>query len=202
MTSQISIPMKDPGDYIEKHQCETLERNADSPRNKIIIALLWRAGLRASEVINLKKKDFIINEEHLRESTINVLSLKKKAKVREPVPLMLEIIPDLERYLIRFTPDAYIFPSWSKSGHISRVWVQKIVRKACEKSKITHAKNSERIHPHTLRHSMAIHMIKKKVKLPMIQAFLRHTSLTSTTYYLRFDYDEVAREFHRAMESD
>jgi len=202
MTEQISVPMKDPTTYLEYTQCQRLENSTDSLRNKLILSLLWRCGLRVSEVAGLKKKDILIDKENPKESILLVLSKgKKKHKVRQRVFIDASIQPLLGEYIEHFDNNNHIFPTWSKSGHISRRQIYNILKKAGEKSGVMFDKGGKPIHPHTLRHSLAIFLIKQGVKLPKIQQILRHKSLAATSYYLVFSQKEIAADYHKAFEN-
>lgn len=206
-----STPMKHATTYIDADKCVALENGAKTLRNRLIIQLLWRCGMRCSEVINLKRKDIIIEGDNLEiklltmsrpeDSVLIVWSKgKPKNRVRQRVHINVSILDDLKRYIAKFQPDQFIFPSWSKSGHISRVWVQKIVEKAGDRSGVVFDKGGRKVHPHTLRHSLAIFLVKRGVKLSKIQQILRHKSIASTSYYLTFSQKEIAEDYHRAFE--
>lgn len=148
---------------------------------------------------SLKRKDIQIDQDNRSESTLTVWAkAKKENKVRQLVYINIGIQTLLFEYIKKFGPENYIFPSWSKSGHISRVWIQKIVQKAGKNAGIEYDKGGKKIHPHTLRHSLAIFLVKRGVHISKVQQILRHKSLSSTSYYLIFSQKEVAADYHKA----
>ncbi len=201
MTDNISAPMKDPTTYLDYPEAVKLEEAAFPPRNRLIVSLLFRCGLRANEVVKLRKKDVLIDPQAPAESVLIVLSKgKKERKVRQRVFIDAQVQPLLSKYIESLGPDDFIFPSYSESGHLSTRYVQKIIENTGKKCGVMLDKGGNPIHPHTLRHSLAIFLVKSGVGISKIQQILRHKSLSSTSYYLTFSQKEVAQDYHRAFE--
>lgn len=189
------VAMKRPGTYIDIEDCKRLEDSCNDIREKLLIAFMWRCGLRISEVISLKKRDI-----HFDTGRIHVLHGGKDDKpkmgnmgVVSIPPLFLEY---LKNVLHSLNDDDFIFPSrYRKQGYITRQRAWQIFRNVLKRSGLVYDKDGQPIHPHTLRHSFGVWLAKNGAKLDLIREQLRHKSLSTTTIYLRVASDEYEKEF-------
>ena len=83
----------------------------------------------------------------------------------------------------------------SKSGRpLSRQWVWGLVRKCCRRAGLPVA-----VHPHTLRHSFATHLLTGGADLRAVQELLGHASVATTQHYTHVDAGRLKalhRQFH------
>ena len=147
------------------------ERKKLSYRNYIILMTLARTGMRASEVAKLKKQDIKDDALIVREG---------KGKKDRIIPLDSELSNLLGLYSDRLSPKDKIFD-------ISTRQIRNIVYKYAPD-----------LHPHTFRHSFAVHCLKNGMNLRSLQKILGHSSLTTTQIYLdivgkdvKEDYDKI-----------
>jgi integrase/recombinase XerD len=192
MNEANSIPMKDPTTYIDFEECLAMENSATG-RDKIVLGLLWRCGLRSFECARMQKNSFYLNKEVPEDSYIKVLG---KGNRWDLVPISIDFLPALEEYLKDYEGDDYIFGC---TNPISRRTVFNIVRRHSKLAGILSDKGGRAIHPHTLRHSLAIFLVKSGVPIPKVQQILRHSSLTSTTFYLKFSTKDRAEAYQEAF---
>src|SRR3989344_774409 len=93
------------------------------------------------------------------------------------------IIPDsLKEELIKYVKNKSSYDSWlfeSYNGHISSRTLQVIIKKAAKEAKI-----KKNVHPHTLRHSYATHLIENGYDVTSVQSLLGHNSAETTMIYL------------------
>ncbi len=187
MTTGQPIPMKNPADYIEYEEAERILASGDTLRDKIILGLLWRTGLRAMEIGRLKWKD-------IDSDGAMIVHGKGNQDKRMPIePRLLEMLEDYKYG----DDECYIIDGYKGKG-ISPSMVFRIVRKYSIKSGVLLTKANTRVHPHCFRHSLAIWLVRSGVPLPKVQQILRHSSLSSTTYYLQFDMKELAEDYFNA----
>ncbi len=73
--------------------------------------------------------------------------------------------------------NSWLFNSYN--GHISTRTIQEIVKKAARKAKL-----NKKIHPHSLRHSYATHLIENGYDLTLVQSLLGHKSPETTMIYV------------------
>jgi len=147
----------------------------ESPKNIKHRAILWTiysAGLRISELINLRIVDI-----HSDEGYIFVKDSKGK-KDRKTIlsPYLIEL---LRKYYIAHKPSYWLFEGQT-GGKYSVGSVRAIFRKAVE---VTNSNPWSTVH--TLRHSFATHCIEHKVNLRHIQSMLGHSSPKTTEIYTR-----------------
>ena len=144
----------------------------------LIIQLLYSSGLRVSEIVNLKPSDLDFNE------NIGWVRSGKGKKDRMFI-LSKKISKKLENFSKRFSDWNYIF---SKEKPLTTRNIQKIVQKTTEKAGI-----EKSVHPHTLRHSFATHLLENGVDIRKIQVLLGHASLTTTQIYAHVSSKELKK---------
>lgn len=146
-----------------------------SYRNYIILMTLSRTGIRAKELTNIRKRDIVDN----------VLTVRMgKGKKDRVIPLENEISGLLGLYTDNMTPRDKIFT-------ISVRQVRNIVYK--------YAPGGLDVHPHTLRHSFAIHCLKSGMNIRSLQKILGHSSLNTTQVYLDVIGKDVIDDFGKVV---
>jgi len=155
---------------ISKEEVKLMIREAGNIKNKCIISLLYSAGLRRAELINLKIEDI--------DSKRMIIRIKNAKGKKERNTLLSEtVLLDLREYFLKWRPTNYLFEG-VKGGEYSATSISKIVKNAASKAKI---KNN--VTPHTLRHSFATHLLESGVDIRYIQTILGHNSIKTTTIY-------------------
>lgn len=153
-----------------------LERLLNTPQNikhKAMLVIMYSAGLRLQEVLQMKPSS--IDSERMR---IHVLQGKGK-KDRYTI-LSQKCLEILRLHFKLNRPKVYLFEPQHKPGEpVSDRTLQHIVKKAAEKAGL-----KKNISCHTLRHSFATHLLESGVNIKLIQHFLGHTTLKSTSVYL------------------
>lgn len=161
-------------------------------RNKVMLELLYGAGLRVSELTALR-----INNVNLEEDYLIVIGKGNKERL---IPLASQTKEILSSYLLErkksdSKPGYEDLLFLNKSGRsISRVMVFLIVKEAAEKAEI-----HKNISPHTFRHSFASHLVEGGANLRAVQEMLGHESLLSTEIYTHVNDDYLRStliEFH------
>jgi len=187
----------DPTDMLEspkiyKHIPESLtisevQRLIDQPkirdkigiRDKAILETMYAAGLRCSEVINLKIEDVDLDIGYLR-------CLGKGSKQRI-IPIGKKAVQAIRKYLEKVRKDnsPYLFLN-RRHNKLSRQSIWKIIKKYAKAAKI----NSE-VKPHTLRHSFATHLLQRGADLRFVQELLGHSDISTTQIYTHIDKDRL-----------
>jgi integrase/recombinase XerD len=144
---------------------------------RILLMTLYATGLRRAELAQLKVSD--IDKERM------VIHVKGgKGRKDRDVMLSPKLLQELESYLrgLRRPPELWLFPGnrWHTG---KRPITSKVIWAACREA-ATRAGLGDEIHPHTLRHCFATHLLESGADLRTIQLLLGHRDLEETTLYL------------------
>ena len=152
----------------------------NTKKSKLIVTLIYAAGMRVSELTGLKKQDLDFNEKigHIRQA-----KGKKDRTFNIPDFLFLKLKKQVEK-----EPDSeYLFPGRDGKEMSSRN-IQKIVSHAAEKAGL-----KKEVHCHTLRHSFATHLLENSIDIRKIQILLGHASLSTTELYTHISTEELKK---------
>jgi integrase/recombinase XerD len=143
-----------------------------SPRDQILVSLLYAAGLRVSEACHLRWRNL-----RPRGDAGQVTVFGKNGKTRA-IPLPAPLWSGLAGLRGSAGPEAPVFPS--RSGRVlDRGRVRMIVRQAA-----TRAGVDTNVSPHFLRHAHASHALDHGAPIHLVQATLGHSSVATTSAYL------------------
>jgi integrase/recombinase XerD len=158
---------------------EEVTRLIDAAPNllyRTILMTLYSTGVRRAELVQLKASD--IDKElmlvHIRQG---------KGQRDRNVPLSPKLLEALREYWRWMKPVTYVFPGVADGHRVDAPVSDKIVWHACRVA-AQRAGISKRVHPHTLRHSFATHLLEAGADLPTIQKLLGHADIRDTTIYL------------------
>ncbi|MBA53493.1 MAG: tyrosine recombinase XerC [Pseudomonadales bacterium] len=157
-------------------------------RDLAILELFYSSGLRLSELLNLKLKDY-----DQTESSVRVLGKGKKERlvpVGSKAEQAIQIWLDLRD---QFTPidDTLFVSKQGKPLHPSTI--QKRFRQWGIKQGI-----DRNVHPHLLRHSFASHMLESSGDLRSVQELLGHADISTTQIYTHLDFQHLAKVYDQA----
>jgi integrase/recombinase XerD len=162
---------------LSQQQVAKLIDSATTPFYRIILMTLYATGLRRAELARLKVSD--IDSERM---VIHVRDGKGR-KDRE-VMLSPKLLEELRLYwrTLRRKPKTWLFPGnrWHTAEHPIDT---KVAWQACRQAAELAGFGTE-IHPHTLRHCFATHLLEEGSDLRTIQLLLGHRDLEETTIYL------------------
>lgn len=166
--------------------------DARSLRDRAILEVLYGCGLRVSELVGLDTDRIDFDQGF-------VLVLGKGGKERI-VPFSGAAVQAVQTYLNEGRPElvkSYASPTAAvflnaRGGRLSRQSVFTIVQKA---GAAIHVKN---LHPHTLRHSCATHMLEGGADLRIIQEMLGHSDISTTQIYTHVQRSFLRNEYMHA----
>lgn len=161
---------------LTKHEIKILFDSTASKKSRLILELLYSSGLRVSELVNLKPSDL-----NFRENIGWVRS--GKGKKDRMFIFSKKLSKKLEKFIKKNKDWKYLF---SREVPLTTRNIQKIVQKSCLKSKI-----NKNIHPHTLRHSFATHLLENGIDIRKIQVLLGHSSLNTTQLYVHISSSQL-----------
>jgi len=150
----------------------------ETPFQRILVMTLYATGARRAEVARLKVTDI-----DSRRMVVHIRGGKGR-KDRDVMlsPALLEALRTYWRGL-RHKPSEWLFPGnrWHTS---SRPVTTKVLWTACREAAVRGGLEHKNIHPHTLRHCFATHLLEAGADLRTIQVLLGHRDLEETTIYL------------------
>lgn len=158
---------------MSRSEVKQLLSGATNLKHKTILFTAYSAGLRISEVVDLKVKDIDSTRMmiHVRQSKM----LKDRYTTLSPALLQL-----LRVYWQMYRPKHYLFFTESCDKPIGIGGANSAFKRAYKKSGLT-----KKISFHTLRHSFATHMLEAGVDLRTIQVMMGHSSIQTTAGYLK-----------------
>lgn len=161
-------------------------------RNRAILELMYACGLRVSELAALN-----VSSVNLDDRVIRVVGKGSKERI---VPVGHLALRALGRYLKEARPYLLKSPDeptlfLSRLGRrLDRERIWGIIKETARLAGIT-----KNVHPHTLRHSFASHLLENGADLRVIQEMLGHADIATTQIYTHIDQRrllEVQRKFH------
>ena len=141
-------------------------------KHRIVLTLIYSAGLRSQEAVNLKISDVDFERKtiHIRQS---------KYKKDRMVPLSEYMAKGLHKYFSVEHPYTWIFNGKEADGRYSVEGLSWVMRQALKKTGIT-----KDVSLHSLRHSYATHLLEDGVNILTIKALLGHSNINTTMIYL------------------
>jgi integrase len=140
-------------------------------KHRLILILIYSAGLRVGEVVRLKVEDI--------DAKRRLIRIKGGKGGKDRYTILSEVALDaLKEYKEKYKPEKWLFPGQRKDKHITIRTAQKIFENACKKTGI-----KKEVTIHSLRHSFATHLLESGVDLRYIQELLGHRSSKTTEIY-------------------
>ena len=168
-----------------------------SLRDRALLEVLYATGGRVSEITGLAVDDVFGAD----GSPAQLLRLRGKGNKERIVPLGSHARTSLDAYVVRARPalaknskgsSAALFLG-ARGGALSRQNVWLILQKRAESARIT-----ERLSPHTLRHSCATHLLQGGADIRVVQELLGHQSVATTQIYTKVTIDTLKDTFYAA----
>lgn len=153
----------------------------DGQRNRAMLEVMYSCGLRVSELIGLQ-----LSLMHLELGYIRVVGKGNKERL---VPIGDAAIKQITLYRDHVRSHMHIKKGSEDvlflnrfGAKLSRIMVFMIIKDLAKKAGV-----NEEIHPHTLRHSFATHLVEGGADLRAVQEMMGHKSITTTEIYTHLD---------------
>lgn len=179
-----------PIEYLEQFEVEALLKGIDrttipGQRDHVLFALMLNTGARVQEILDLRVSDVRLNPPY------QVRLNGKGGKVRV-CPIWAHTAARLRELITSggsvVDADAPLFTN-RHGEKLTRFGVRYLLKKHIDASTAKTSLRSKRIHPHSLRHTTAIHLLKAGVDFATISQWLGHATLSTTMNYARADLD-------------
>ena len=157
---------------LTQNEVQRLFAAIQNKKHSLMIRLMYSAGLRVSELVNLKLQDLEFEKHY---------GWVRNGKGRKDRLFLIaeKIQEELQAYIAKeqLQTENWLFEG--RNGHMHQMSVHQIVKKAAKKANI-----KKNVHSHTLRHSYATHLIENGYDISSVQSLLGHTSAQTTMRYI------------------
>lgn len=162
-------------------------------RDVAVLLLLYGAGLRISEALNLTRREAPIG-------TIDILEIVGKGNRERRVPILPIVSDAIQTYIgscpFELEEDEALFRG-ERGGKLSPRIIQLLMVRLRQALHLPDTAT-----PHALRHSFATHLLGTGADLRQIQELLGHASLSTTQIYTEVDRDQLLRIYDAAHPRD
>jgi site-specific recombinase XerD len=166
---------------LSRHEVQRLFSVVTNLKQKALFMVAYDAGLRLSEIRNLRIAD--IDSQRM---VIRVCQGKgHKDRYARLTPCLLELLRD---YWRAYRPQTLLFPGAQPDKRYDLATPGQLLKKACRKAGIT-----KRVSMHTLRHSFATHLLEAGTNLRVIQVMLGHGSIKTTALYTHISVEDLRK---------
>jgi site-specific recombinase XerD len=157
---------------LNRSELKELFRTPTLLKHRIVLSLVYSAGLRASEAINLKIADIDFERKtiHIRQSKF------KKDRI---VPLSDIMAMGLHKYIAAENPHVWLFNGKEPDGRYSVRGLAWVMRETIKKTSI-----KKEVDLHSLRHAYATHLIEDGLNIVTVKNLLGHAEIATTMIYL------------------
>ncbi len=172
---------------LSRQEVQRLFAVAGNIKHKALFMMAYDAGLRLSEVLNLRIED--IDSQRM---VIRICQAKgKKDRYGRLSKGLLELLREYWRVC---RPESFLFPGACRHKRYDVSTPGLILKRLCRKAGITKC-----VSMHTLRHSFATHLLEAGTNLRVIQQLLGHSNIQTTCLYTHISIEEL-REAPSPME--
>ncbi len=169
-------------EFLTKDEVVRLLDSISNHKHKLMVAFLYATGMRVGELVSLKVRDFEFNQNY---GWVRQGKGRKDRLFIIPQKLKGELLDWIEKQ--KLNSDDWLFTGYG-TEHISTATIQAIVKDSTRKAKIF-----KKVHPHTMRHSFATHLIQNGYAVTEVQPLLGHSSLQTTMIYLHLAAPELLK---------
>jgi len=161
-------------------------------RDQAVLELFYATGLRVSELIYLK-----INDLNMENRMLKCMGKGSKERI---IPFGNKAYQYLSLYLDKVRPKLVKNPDEdtlflnSRGERLSRQGVFYLVKLYAQKARI-----EKKVTPHTLRHTLATHLLENGADLRSVQEMLGHSDISTTQIYTHVSRKWVSEEYYRAF---
>ena len=161
-------------------------------RDRAVLELFYATGMRVSELIHLK-----INDLNMENRMLKCLGKGSKERI---IPFGDKAYQSLNLYLDRLRPKLVKNPDEntlflnSRGESLSRQGLFYLVKLYAQKARI-----EKKVTPHTLRHTLATHLLENGADLRSVQEMLGHSDISTTQIYTHVSRKWVSEEYYRAF---
>lgn len=162
-------PNKIPRVLSEEEIARMFAVSEENPRDNMLLKCMYYLGMKPGEITRFRVEDIDYQR--------NIVHIRGKQARQVPVP------EEFMKELKKFTQGKTGLVFHGRYASISTRHIRRLVKGYACKANVRFC---EKIHPHTLRHSYAVHLQKNGVSVPEIQRFLGHKRKETTDIYYTY----------------
>ena len=168
-------------EVLSRQQVADIIEAPDNFKHRVILKTAYSAGLRVSEVVNLKI-------DHIDSARMVVRVNQGKGRKDRYSLLSNRLLEDLRAYWQHYRPQTWLFFSKKQDRPMCITSIQRLYTRAKKKAGITKGRGI-----HTLRHCFATHLLEAGYDIRKIQIIMGHRSLATTSIYLHVSRSGLAK---------
>lgn len=150
----------------------------ENRKHRAMAMTMYAAGLRVAEAATLRIADI--------DSRRMLIHVHQGKGARDRIlPLAEQLLAVLRDYYRRYRPVHWLFPGQDRTRHINSRSIHRVLKKA------SLATIGRPIHPHLLRHTCATHMLEAGVNIRIVQGFLGHRRISTTSTYVHVTREQI-----------
>lgn len=165
---------------LSQEEIQRMFNECDNLKHKVILSLLYSAGLRVSELINLKWQ-------HIDRSRMIINIIRAKGKKDRQVMLTPQLIPLLEKYYYQYKSKEYVLNGQFELQYSERS-VGQVVKQLAKKAGI-----NKRVWTHLIRHCSFTHMVENGTDINLIQKLAGHSNVKTTSIYTHISHNIISK---------
>ena len=184
-------------DMVKTIVAQTNVHDSYGRRDRMLLSLMYDSGARVQELCDLRVGD-------IRPQKPYTAKLTGKGEKTRAVPIMANTVQLLNAYLcehhldVAKNGDYPLFLNHQRQK-LTRAGVAYILKKYCDAARLQHPELPQKISPHVLRHSKAMHMLQAGMNLVYIRDFLGHEHVETTEVYAKADTEMRRKSIEKAQ---
>lgn len=190
----LAIPFKRTGshsiEYLEYEEIKAIldavdRTTIDGRRDYILLVTMFNTGARVQEILDIKLRDMQLTKPY----QIRLIGKGRKERVCPLWPKTAKLLKEFIAQRDKSASEEQVFLNHRKQP-LTRYGVRYLLKKYCELAKkYTPSLVGKKLHPHSMRHSTAVHLLKSGVDIVTISYWLGHASINTTHRYASVDLD-------------
>ena len=200
----LAVPFKRAGarvvDYLDFEEIQAIlagidRSSLDGRRDFVLLATMFNTGARVQEILDLRPCDLQLE----RPFQLRLFGKGRKERI---CPLWPQTAQLLRAFLAEAGTEAASRERLFRNHRgmpLTRFGIRYLLAKYCDQAKSSvPSLSGKRLHPHSMRHSTAVHLLQAGVDLPTISHWLGHASLNTTNRYAKVDLEMKRRAIAKA----
>ena len=198
-TKSIILPRETGGksvrvpDFIMESEVWKMEKCFERERDKLMLLISFYCGLRLGGLINIRPHSFNWEEWDSTENGIGKLKVIEKGDKERIVIVPSKLMSRIEKWIKEVAVKKDTDPKNPLFKIGARRWAYLL--ESCSESALNKA-----IHPHTLRHSFATHLLNKGIKIERVQKLLGHKDISSTQVYSHIVQKDLEEDYSKLID--